>query len=367
MTSKIEWTDETWNPTVGCSRVSAGCENCYAERVAHRGMSASHKGLTVMGKHGPRWTGEVRLIPGRLDAPLRWRKPRKVFVDSMSDLFHESVPFEYIAAVFGVMASCPQHTFQVLTKRPERAREFFNWITAEYKGWIAPVLHTSMGAYYNDADSPAFGRACDGILDVLGSIGGEEWPPSNVWLGTSVESQETAHSRIPHLLDCPAAVRFLSCEPLLGPVDLDPPMCQNCGDDEIAPVTSEGPAWCMMCDSEACFGHWMGDVDRELNWVIVGGEAGPRSRSCDVGWVRSIVEQCKGAGVAVFVKQLGAKPRIIAGAAEDEWDSNSVRFQEHVVDGEPMEIRLKHRKGADPSEWPEALRVQQFPNHEAPK
>ncbi|MGW8286400.1 MAG: DUF5131 family protein, partial [Candidatus Deferrimicrobiaceae bacterium] len=134
MTS-IEWTKgddgtkgKAWNPVIGCRRVSDGCSRCYAERMAYRLEKMGQKqyaGLTVLGKSGRRWTGEVRLVPDKLGEPLRWRKPRRVFVNSMSDLFHEDVPDEYIAAVFGVMAACPQHTFQVLTKRPERAAEWF--------------------------------------------------------------------------------------------------------------------------------------------------------------------------------------------------------------------------------------------------
>ncbi len=131
--TKIEWTDATWNPVRGCSRVSPGCQHCYAERMARRSdrPGGAYEGLTVLAHDGPRWNGKVRLVPEKLDEPLRWRKPRMVFVNSMSDLFHEDIPNEFIAAVFGVMAASPQHTFQVLTKRAERMRDWFQWVKQE--------------------------------------------------------------------------------------------------------------------------------------------------------------------------------------------------------------------------------------------
>ena len=206
--SAIQWTDETWNPVVGCSRVSRGCEHCYAERVAHRGMAPAHKGLTVMGKHGPRWTGEVRFLPDVLSKPLRWRQPRRVFVNSMSDLFHEQVSDEQIAAVFGVMAMTPQHTFQVLTKRPERAVRWFEWA----EQW------NSVGLVRDMRGARCVGAAvASGVPDERIAAFHGPWPLPNVWLGVSVEDQATADERIPHLLRCPAAVRFVSA---LGPEDL---------------------------------------------------------------------------------------------------------------------------------------------------
>ena len=132
----ISWTDATWSPTRGCRRISAGCENCYAERQAMRmsGTGGAYEGLVKLTSGGPRWTGDGRLVPSMLDQPLRWTKPRRIFVDSMSDLFYEAFSFEDIAAVFGVMAACPQHVFQVLTKRPERARAWFEWVATQRTG-----------------------------------------------------------------------------------------------------------------------------------------------------------------------------------------------------------------------------------------
>lgn len=238
MSTEISWTDETWNPTVGCSRVSPGCDNCYAIRVAARGMQDAHRGLTRDGD----WTGEVRCLPDRLDTPLRWKKPRRVFVDSMSDLFHPDVPEKFIADVFDVMAChgpIARHTFQVLTKRPQRMR-------AILARWAADE----------------------------GYVGAP-----NVWLGTSIENQRYADMRIPHLLATPAVVRFLSVEPLLGPVDLYAAL-----------------------DPLGIGGRW---TLSDLDWVIVGGESGSGARPMQPGWAEQIVAQCQEAGVAVFVKQLG--------------------------------------------------------------
>ncbi|MEM1415415.1 MAG: phage Gp37/Gp68 family protein [Myxococcota bacterium] len=289
--TKIQWTDEVWNPTVGCSRVSAGCQNCYAERVAHRGMTESHRGLTVMGAKGPRWTGDVRLMPSRLGVPRRWRKPRRVFVNSMSDLFHPEVPFEFVAAVFNTMAACPQHTFQVLTKRPKRAEEFFWWT--------------------DDHESPL----------------------PNVWLGVSVEDQATADERLPILQGLPGVVRWASYEPALGPVRF------------------LAYPW--------------------LSWVVVGGESGPRARPFDVAWARAVIADAHSItmrNMPVFVKQLGGVVKW--GGTQGGYGSGPSNYWprgSHYADyGDgTWTMRLKDRKGGDPSEWPEDIRVREFPEVEA--
>jgi len=200
----ISWTDATWNPVRGCSRVSEGCRNCYAERVAARfsGPGQPYEDLADRERKGSKWTGVVRLIPAHLADPLRWRRPRRIFVNSMSDLFHESLTNEEIAAVFGVMAAAPQHTFQVLTKRARRMREWFEWIGTANLDWLR--------TYAQRALDPTFTKR---YVDR-----GTTWPLPNVWIGVSVENQEAADERIPDLVRTPAAVRFLSCEPLLGPV-----------------------------------------------------------------------------------------------------------------------------------------------------
>ena len=218
--SRIEWTEMTWNPVTGCTKISQGCKHCYAERMAKR--------LTAMGSERYRNGFEVTLQPDLLDAPRKWRQPRVVFVNSMSDLFHEDIPDEYIARVFATMRNCPQHTFQVLTKRAER----------------------------------------------LASLGPKLPWPENVWMGVSVEDARVA-SRIDGLRAVPAAIRFLSLEPLIGPLEN---------------LALQG-----------------------IDWAIVGGESGPRARPMKPEWVTSILRQCRAAGVAFFFKQWGGVRKDMTG------------------------------------------------------
>ena len=210
--SSIEWTEVTWNPVTGCTKLSAGCKHCYAERLARR--------LQAMGNRRYSNGFQITLHEDLIDAPRQWRAPRVVFVNSMSDLFHQDIPTEFIRRVFLTMNECPQHTFQVLTKRSDRVRE------------LAPAL---------------------------------EWTP-NIWMGVSVENA-SMHHRIHHLLEVPATVRFLSCEPLIGPAG-------------VLPLDG-------------------------IHWVIVGGESGPAARPMEESWVHSIKNQCREAGVAFFFKQWG--------------------------------------------------------------
>lgn len=279
--SAIAWTDATWNPVTGCTKVSEGCRNCYAERMAMRRMSPEwhwHE------NNRPRRFTDVRCHEDRLDQPLKWRKPRRVFVCSMGDLFHPDVPDRFIDKVFAVMARCPEHVFQILTKRPERMRTFvMTWDPQD----LAPL------------------------------------PMPNVWLGTSVEDRTTADVRIPVLLQTPAVVKFISAEPLL----------EDIADNEVF---------------SSCFYSGFTEAPQRdvVNWVIVGGESGPKARPCDLAWIRSIVQQCKAAGVPCFVKQVGSRP--------SGWWTNELGpgFNRHA---------LTNREGADPVEWPEDLRVRQFP------
>lgn len=205
----IAWTDETWNPIRGCSKVSAGCAHCYAERMAARfcGDGLPYAGLI----EGGRWNGKVRMVPERLPDPLFWRRPRRVFVNSTSDLFHESLSFQDIATIFGIMAAAPEHTFQVLTKRARRMAEFFEWVKQEGDA-PHPIENTRM-----TERMVVLGQAFDWVN---ASERGGPWPLPNVWIGVSVENQAAADERIPVLLQVPAAVRWVSMEPLLGPVDL---------------------------------------------------------------------------------------------------------------------------------------------------
>ena len=215
--TKIEWTDATWNPITGCNVVSPGCTNCYAMKLAGRRLRhhPSRAGLTEASKSGPVWNGKVRLNADWLDQPLRWAKPRRVFVCAHGDLFHESVPDEWIDGVFAVMALAPQHQFQVLTKRPARMREYMASIDNNDGGRLHGFRHALVEGmaqkihHERTSEDPSLWLAV-------------HLPLSNIWLGVSVEDQERADERIPPLLETPAAVRFISAEPMLGPIDLLP-------------------------------------------------------------------------------------------------------------------------------------------------
>lgn len=266
----IEWTDATWNPVLGCSKVSPGCDNCYAISMSRRIEATGnpdYQGLTTADD----WTGVVRCLPERLEQPLRWKKPRRIFVNSMSDLFHPDVPDLFIGQVFHIMAAASQHQFQVLTKRPQR---------------MSGVLSaTSWGL------EPIYG-----------------WPLPNVWCGTSIESDKYVF-RARYVAEAPAAVRFLSLEPLLGP---------------LPSLDLEG-----------------------IDWVIVGGESGPGARPMHRSWVREIRDQCLAAGVAFFYKQAGQwasysdgelhADRLSNGLPEMIMDKNGLVLTED----EPCEMELE--------------------------
>ncbi len=284
----------------------------------------------------PEWCDRV-WDTSSLSDPLRWRKPARVFVNSMSDLFHESLPDEAIAAVFVAMAAAPQHTFIVLTKRAERMRRFMTGHRLSYEDFVG-VAAFFVGSECNT----------DAVIDAA-------WARyraglSNLWLGVSVEDQPSADERIPHLLATPAAKRVVSYEPALGPVDfrnwIDPHGCH--GHSAIGDGS----------DLQSCDG-----CIPYIDWVIVGGESGPGARPCDVAWIRSARDQCRAAGVPIFVKQLGANS--IARCVEDfgdeqfrAWDSG------HANEPFPLSgvrVPFRSRKGSDPSEWPEDLRVREWP------
>jgi protein gp37 len=325
----IAWTDATWNPVRGCSRVSEGCRNCYAERVAVRfsgpgqpyegfadvpeGKRHSQTGAATTGVRG-NWTGKVALVEKQLPIAMRWKKPRKIFVNSMSDLFHESLSFETIDKVFAVMTMAPQHTFQVLTKRPKIMQDYMIELLAG-KRQVASRAREMAGSIV-------------GGLIALGAMreGERLVPPTNVWLGVSVEDQKTADERIPILLRTPAWKRFVSYEPALGRVDFSPWVCSD--------VAGVG------CGSAV--------VSNRLDWIIVGGESGQGARPFNVDWARTTVEQCREAKVACFVKQFGPRPF-----------DHPRRAGLSIKD--PGHMRLRSSKGDDPSEWPPEFRVQEFP------
>lgn len=338
--TQIEWTDRTWNPVRGCSVVSPGCVNCYAMKFAHRfnGPGKPYEGLTKQTKAGPQWTGQVRLVEDALLEPLKWRKPARVFVNSMSDLFHADVPDEFIVRAFAVMALAPRHTFQILTKRPSRMLE---WMTS--RGRAADVAIAVFRRFQVLAEADRNAREAVAV-----------WPLPNVWLGVSVEDQQRADERIPLLLQTPAAVRFISAEPLLGPVNLHPWLTGH----EQAGTPFDGAPHVGGCVA----------YTPPLDWVIVGGESGPGARRCDVAWVRSVVRQCREVSVPVFVKQLGSCPTFIAAPVsvtdaerrawiKDGWTSVVTNHGEYF--SKPP--RLSDRKGGDPTEWSEDLRVREFP------
>lgn len=345
-TTNIEWTDTTWNVTAGCTRVSVGCRNCYAERMSQRLAAMAGKDLDDMrnpGRKGhyvnvvkyaeckpgsvrepvplPQWNNKVVCVEEALDDPLRWKKPRRVFVNSMSDLFHPDVPFDFIDRVFAVMAVTPQHTYQILTKRPERMAEYLTRRPEDDEGWaVGSGLIQGIEKVFEDWDSgkddlineiPLWDES-EGFMPLvrLHERGGLKLPLTNVWLGTSVEDQAAADARIPHLLRCPAAVRFLSCEPLLGPVDLT----RITQADPAKPGEDTVEGWYL----DALAGDAWDDENRSLtseyrdtygtarlNWVIVGGESGPNARPMHPSWARSLRDQCVSAGVAYFFKQWG--------------------------------------------------------------
>lgn len=305
--SAIEWTDATWNPLRGCSRVSAGCQHCYAERVAARfsGAGMPYEGLIHASTGG--WNGKVQLVPEVLGQPWHWVKPRRIFVNSMSDLFHESVPFEYIAAVFWVMSVTTRHTYQVLTKRPARMLEFFRWV-ADYEEGHFPDDRIGDVARENPAIQAL------GWTPARGGRGGYDncgpgWPYENVWLGVSVENQATADERIPLLLQCPAAVRWLSCEPMIGRVDL----CEHVGmwwNQTMECFEGTG--------SSINASHFMGE--KRIGWVVAGGESGPGARPMHPDWARSLRDQCASASMPFFFKQWGEHASVYDRTRDDpDW------------------------------------------------
>ena len=281
--TKIEWSDATWNPVLGCDKISPGCKNCYAIRTAWRlqhnpnpKVAKAFEGLTVLQGGQPNWTGRINFMEERLLEPIRWREPRRIFVNSQSDLFHDGVSFEQIQKIWDVMAACIEHghTFQVLTKRPERMLEFTRWMAGQD--------HVSIA----------------------------EWP-RNVWLGVSCENQQTADERIPLLLQTPAAVRWVSAEPLLGPLDLrlGDKGCNHPHLDGIDTRNDPGKVWrCQMCKGAYVFRQTSPNTHDDfpaLNWVVAGGESGPSARLMHPDWARSLRDQCHAAGVPFFFKQWG--------------------------------------------------------------
>ncbi len=284
--TRIEWAEASWNPIKAdnrftgktgwhCEILTPGCERCYAQAMNKR-LGTSWPYLKTARQHV-----SIHLDEKTLTQPMRWKRPRRIFVCSMSDLFGEWVTDDMLRKVLRAMEEAPQHSYQILTKRAERQRDFMQW-------WVMDRL---------------------------------DQPPPNWWLGVSVEDQRRADERIPMLLDTPAAVRWISAEPCLAPIDLE-----RGGFSLLAPVTSP-----------------TGKRSPGLNWVVVGGESGPGARPFNIEWARSIMEQCKAAGVQYFLKQIGAKP-----VATGHWKQE-------------IQLKPRDRKGGDISEFPIDLRVRQYP------
>jgi len=292
----VEWTEATWNVLRGCSRKSKGCINCYAEGIAARfsGPGLPYEGLAVLTSQGPKWTGKVRFVPEALELPLRWKRPRMIFVNSMSDLFHESVADETVDQIFAVMALAGQHTFQTLTKRADRMHAYLtNRSDVGWRVWrLAEKLASDRGIKLPQGDRP--------------------WPLPNVWLGVCVEDQAAADERIPSLLTTPAALRWISAEPLLGAVDLERvrwwPDREHYVDALRAGFWTNGPlvsnrSW----RPGEQRGHFVNHSDMlgGIDWVVVGGESGPKARITHPEWPKHLRDQCAAAGVPFFFKQHG--------------------------------------------------------------
>lgn len=330
--SKIEWTEATWNALRGCSRVSEGCRHCYAEQVAGTRLAypgAPYEGLTTLSKKGePRWTGEVRFVPHLLDQPMRWSKSRRIFVNSMSDVFHEEVSDETIALLFCAMAVAPQHVYQLLTKRSRRMREWFAKVEEgkEKHPQLPMARLMEMAMAHTHPRSPTIDSK-DPIQRVLTwyarhSVHEVSWPLKSVWLGVSAEDATTADERVHDLDYCSAEVKWVSYEPALGPV----------------------ASWAGLTGQ---------DGPPQIDWVVVGGESGKAARPFNLDWARRTIEDGKRHGYPVFVKQLGSDP-----------------YSPQMEEGVPMYgkredgsygLRLADKKGGDWDEWPMDLRVREYP------
>lgn len=323
--TNISWTDATHNPWIGCVQVSPGCKNCYAA-VSTPTRVHREKGLELWGP--PATTARLRTSEANRKLPLRWDRAAakagirmRVFCSSLADVFedHPSLP-AWRADLFALIESTPNLDWQLLTKRPQNITRMVP------PAWL-------------------------------------ESPRPNVWFGTTVENQGQADLRIIELRKVPAVIRFLSMEPLLEGVDLDPLVCDECGEAVACVRLNERGPWCVECHGPALSSKWLGLKRHQINWIIVGGESGPSARPFNLAWARSVVDQCKDAGVPVFVKQLGLR-------AQGTWVRGGGAGTYRMLDARDPDLAkhrfmLDHPHGADPTEWPEDLRVQQMPMTES--
>jgi protein gp37 len=296
--SRIESVDASWNPTYGCSTLSSGCRNCYARRIAAKSAKPGqvYYGIAKYSPSGtPRWTGRLVHATEKTWEPLRWQDGRMIAVDTMSDLFHERVLDAWRDEAYGVMALCPQHTFQILTKRPQVMSRYF----------AAPDIWQRIEAEARRIYKNRHGKPYP-------SEGHLQGPLPNVWHGVSVENQAAATFRVPLLLRVPSARHYVAAEPLLAPLRLS---------------------------------HWLG-ADR-VSWVVVSGEGGPDARPCDVAWIGSLIEQGKAAGVPIFVKQLGTATNVYGATHETGHSPTDTRTRRaSEMDEWPEEIRVREMPDA---------------------
>jgi len=348
----ISWCDSTWNPIRGCSRVSPGCEHCYAETTAHRyngvdknGKPLAYHGLTTDGK----WNGQIKFVAKHFLDPFKWKDSRKIFVNSMSDLFHENLEDNVIADIFMVMAMNERHTFQVLTKRAHRMyallKEDIFWTTVARKceAWADKEEKVSGG----------------------GMMGFDAWIEevrkrkalTNVWLGVSAEDQKRLKIRMPYLLSTPAAVRWVSAEPLLGPLDFGP----------VAEIGS-WPDHGLFLRNPAEWDDWKYWCTPGLDWLVIGGESGAGARPCELEWIRDLKNRMIEAKVPVFVKQLGKVVYYngMSGCSPDgkseHWPKTFIKHECKLAsESYGWRVHLHDDHGGDMAEWPEDMRVQEFP------
>jgi protein gp37 len=320
--SKIEWTDHTLNPLVGCTHASAGCKNCYAESASKTGRLQQFTQYHGVVDERGHWTGRINFVPEQLEKLFKFRKRTRVFMPSMSDPFHPAVKDEWLDQIFAAIALNPQVTVQMLTKRPERMLEYFEQLYSDrFKSQI------QLNGHKRDEN--------------LRKIYNRNLPLSNLHLGVSVEDQKSADERIPLLLRTPAALRFLSVEPLLEKIDL-------------SLLHVDG-----LTNLDCLKGHHgvnypLRGRGNKINLVIVGGESGPGARPFYLDWARSLIRQCQDASIPIFMKQLGS----------NVWDScppPAHLAELGLINESYCQLKLHDRKGANLQEWPEALRVRELP------
>lgn len=350
----IEWTDSSWPVIAGCKEKSSGCAHCYAARLTATRLknTAKYAGLAVIGRNGqPHFTGEYRFWRQHLDWPLRWTASRHIFVANMSDLFYEEIRDDEIAEVVGVGIAAVHlrgHTMQMLTKRADRMQSLLS--SEEF--WFKVNGYANRLIEERDPASSTW--------VVRASTYGPEKPPPGMWWGVSVEDQKSADELLPSLLKTPAFLRYVSYEPAIGPVNFRPffydfevrwPGQCRCGHGHGFTRCPNYGSVATTCSHCSC-PQFVRKGGEGIDWVICGGESGPLARAFDILWARSTIEQCRGAGVRCFVKQLGANP--IEGERP---------FMDMTIGA--RRLSLRHSKGADPGEWSEDLRVQEMPLAEA--